>query len=110
MRLFQARCPIPFWSKRQTCFAAVLFHWGMFDGWASALRPGFAVCRLPLAFGNEIRIASVAAHSADARRNNACRMRIGSGVLSETRFTGPISLQRLCPGYPGLRMVRECRW
>jgi len=43
----------------------------------------------------------VARHSEDARRNSACRMRIGSGVLSWSRFTGPFSLQRLWPGYPG---------
>jgi hypothetical protein len=35
-----------------------------------------------LASCDEIRMPIVTRHSEDARRNSACRMRIGSGVLS----------------------------
>ena len=77
MRLLQAGWPIPFWSKRQTCFASAgIAYCGPL---ARLLSP---CLRLRLAFCDEIRMHIVARHSRDAQRNSACHMRIGAGVLS----------------------------
>lgn len=77
MRLLQAGWPMPFWSKRQTCFATAGLHAAVHGG--AALR---RCSRLRLASSDETRMPIMARHSEDARRNSACRMRIGSGVLS----------------------------
>ncbi|WP_449192783.1 hypothetical protein [Thauera sp.] len=77
MRLLQAGWPIPFWSKRQTCFAS-----GELDYCGALVRLLSACLRLRFALDDGIRIHIVARHSKDAQRNSACHMRIGSGVLS----------------------------
>ena len=77
MRLLQAGWPIPFWSKRQTCFASAgIAYCGPL---ARLLSPCLS---LRLAFCDEIRMHIVARHSKDAQRNSACDMRIGADVLS----------------------------
>ena len=77
MRLLQAGWPIPFWSKRQTCFASAgIAYCGPL---AQLLSP---CLRLRLAFCDEMRMHIVTRHSKDAQRKSACDMRIGPGVLS----------------------------
>jgi hypothetical protein len=77
MRLLQAGWPIPFWSKRQTCFATA----GI--AYCGPLARLLSTClRLRLAFCDEIRMHIVARHSRDAQRKSTCDMRIGADVLS----------------------------
>ena len=77
MRLLQAGWPIPFWSKRQTCFATA----GI--AYCGPLARLLSRClRLRLPFCDEIRTHIVARHSKDAQRKSACDMRIGPEVLS----------------------------
>ena len=77
MRLLQAGWPIPFWSKRQTCFATARIAYCGPLAWL--LSP---CLRLRLAFCDEIRMHIVARHSKDVQRKSARDMRIGSDVLS----------------------------
>jgi hypothetical protein len=77
MRLLQAGWPIPFWSKRQTCFATAGIAYR-----GPLVRLLSPCLRLRLAFCDELRMHIVTRHSRDAQRKSACDMRIGSDVLS----------------------------
>ena len=77
MRLLQAGWPIPFWSKRQTCFATARI------AYCGPLARLLSTClRLRLAFCDEMRMHIVTRHSKDVQRKSACDMRIGPEVLS----------------------------
>ena len=77
MRLLQAGWPIPFWSKRQTCFATAGIAYR-----GPLVRLLSPCLRLRLAFCDEMRMHIVTRHSKDAQRKSACDMRIGPDVLS----------------------------
>ncbi len=77
MRLLQAGWPIPFWSKRQTCFATAGIAYR-----GPLVRLLSPCLRLRLAFCDELRMHIVTRHSRDAQRKSACDMRIGPEVLS----------------------------
>ena len=77
MRLLQAGWPIPFWSKRQTCFATAGIAYR-----GPLVRLLSPCLRLRLAFCDELRMHIVTRHSKDAQRKSACDMRIGPDVLS----------------------------
>lgn len=66
MRLLQAGWPIPFWSKRQTCFATAG------SPYCGPLALLLSTClRLRWAFCDEIRMHIVARHSKDVQRKSA---------------------------------------
>ena len=77
MRLLQAGWPIPFWSKRQTCFATAGIAYR-----GPLVRLLSPCLRLRLAFCDESRMHIVTRHSKDVQRKSACDMRIGPDVLS----------------------------
>lgn len=66
MRLLQAGWPIPFWSKRQTCFATAGIPY------CGPLALLLSTCpRLRWAFCDETRMHILARHSKDAKRKSA---------------------------------------